>query len=438
MEWSSLGAPEWLFALVISLVSGILFGLPACWEVVRSRTRLSGTERTATRSRSALGSILMAAEVAMAFLVLAGAALLTRNFMMLLYEDQGFRTERVSTVLNIPLRSDWNKAAEFLSTQMLPALRGIPGVESIAAVNAAPLSLGPSEHSRFATRFGVAGRNFGAGNYPVAQNRWITPNYFQVLNIPLLQGRLPNEADLNKPRVIINQTLARSFFPGENPVGKHVILGVMDAQQTPNEVVGVVGDVRELGLDQDAEPTLYGIATGPIMTLLIQTASGNDQFIRDAIRRVNPDVPVPLIQPLEQNVSASLARRRFVLVLLLTFGGMAALLTGAGVYGLLAYSVNARLREFGVRAAVGAAPGELVAMILREAAVLTLPGLLAGVVLTLAFARMMRSLVYQISAVDPLSIAGAGLLLLLLIFFSAWLPARRASAVDVATALRTE
>jgi ABC-type antimicrobial peptide transport system permease subunit len=212
----------------------------------------------------------------------------------------------------------------------------------------------------------------------------------------------------------------------------------MDARQTPNEIVGVVGDVRELGLDQDAEPTLYGIATGPMMTLLIQTAPGNDQLIRDAIRRVSPDVPVPVIQPLEQNISVSLARRRFALMLLLAFGGMAALLTGAGVYGLLAYSVNSRLREFGVRAAVGAAPGELVAMILREAAVLTLPGLLAGVVLTLAFARMMRSLVYQTSAVDPLSIAGAGLLLLLLIFFSAWLPARRASAVDVATALRME
>jgi predicted permease len=383
----------------------------------------------------------MTAEVAMALLVLAGAALLTRTFAALLSEDPGFRAERVLVIHDLPLRNDWNKSEEFLRTQLMPAVRAVPGTKDVAAVNSAPMSLGPTQHSRFATRFGIDGRTFDSGSYPVAQNRWITPEFFQTLGIPLKRGRLLDEGDGKTSRIVINETLARRFFPDQDPVGKRLVLGVMDPKKEFDEIVGVVGDVRDLGLDQEAEPTLYGIGAGPSMTLLVKAEANPEQFmpaIRDAIQRLDPDIPVGKIQPLELNVSTSLARRRFVLELLAIFAGLAAFLTAAGVYGLLAYSVNARLREFGVRAAVGASSGKLVTMILREAAVLVVPGLMVGLMLSLGFARLMKSFVYGVSPLDPVSIAAAGLFIVVVAFLSAWLPARRAASVDPAVALRSD
>jgi ABC-type antimicrobial peptide transport system permease subunit len=239
----------------------------------------------------------------------------------------------------------------------------------------------------------------------------------------------------------VNQTLANRFFPHGDAVGKQLVFGVMDPKQTNSEIVGVVGDVRDMGMDQEVEPAVYGINTGPVMTLLVKTSSGSPEFsraLRDAIHAVDSDIPVTRIQPLEQNLTASLARRRLALTLLAIFGAMAAFLTAAGIYGLLAQSVSARVREFGVRAAVGAAPRQLIGLILRDALVLTAPGIAAGVILVLAFARLMRSFVYRLSPTDPISIASAAAFVLILACFAAWLPAKRASAIDPAAALRSE
>jgi predicted permease len=433
-------ASVWLYAIAISAVAGVLFGLPACWHVLRNRSVLTASTRSVTR-RSRLGFVLLAAEVAMAFLVLAGAALLARNFAALLSEAPGFQAERVLEIPNLPLRGDWDKSAAFFSAQLAPALRRLPGVQEVAAVNAAPMSLGPSEHSRFATRFGIQGRTFASGSFPVAQTRWATPDYFRVLGIPLLRGRWLTESAADQDRVLINETLARRFFPNQDPVGQQLILGVMDPKQTSSEIAGVVGDVRDLGLDQEVEPMFYDISAGPVMTLLVKTEADPLRFaavVREAIRAVDPELPISKIQPLAQNVADSLVRRRFALTLLGIFGAMAALLTAAGVYGLLAYSVNARIREFGVRGAVGASRGDLVALILGEAARLMAPGLAAGLILALAFSSVMKSFVYRVSPLDPWSLLSAAGFLVLLTLISAWIPARRASAVDLATALRSD
>jgi putative ABC transport system permease protein len=178
-----------------------------------------------------------------------------------------------------------------------------------------------------------------------------------------------------------------------------------------------------------------------VMTVLIQTSTDPIQLapaVRQAIQAVDPDIPISKIQPLAQNVADSLARRRFALTLLGIFGAMAALLTVAGIYGLLAYSVNSRVREFGVRGAVGATRTDLVALILREAATLIAPGLASGLLLALIFSSVMKSFVYRLSPLDPLSLASAAVLLILLTMISAWIPARRAAAVDLATALRAD
>ena len=432
-EQTSWQAPVWLFAIAISAAAGILFGLPACWHVLRERRFVAST-RSVVRGRSRVGFVLLAGEIAMAFLVLAGAALLARNFAALLSQPPGFQSERVLEIPNLPLRADWEKS-------MLPALRRIPGVQDVAAVNSAPMTLGLAEHSRFATRFGIAGRTFDSGSFPVAQYRWATPDYFQVLEIPLRRGRWLTGSEADQNRVLINETLAQRFFSKQDPVGQHLLLGVMDAQQSSLEIAGVVGDVRDFGLDHEAEPMFYGISSGPVMTLLVKTKADPIQFapkLREAMQALDAELPISKIQPFSQNVADSLARRRFALTLLGIFGALAALLTAAGVYGLLAYSVNARVREFGVRGAVGATRLNLVSMILREAAILMTPGLAAGLLLALAFSSVMKSFVYRLSPLDPWSLASAAVFLIFLTMFSALIPARRAAAVDLATALRAD
>jgi len=426
-------APVWLYAMAISVVAGVLFGLPACWHVLRERRHLTASTRSVVGRRSRIGFALLAGEVAVAFLVLSGAALLARNFAALLAEAPGFQTERVLEVLRLPLRADWD-------TKLAPALRRLPGVQDVAAINSAPMSLGPSEHTRFATRFGIEGRVFDNGSFPVAQFRLCTPEYFRVLGIPLSQGRWLTASEADQNRILINETLARRFFASQDPIGQRLILGVMDSKQNSLEIAGVVGDVRDLGLDQEVEPMFYTISTGPVMTLLLKTEADPVRLasaVRVAIQAVDPEIPISKIQPLAQNVADSLARRRFALLLLGIFGAMAALLTVAGMYGLLAYSVNARVREFGVRGAVGASRRDLVTMVLREAAMFVVTGLAAGLVLALVFSSVMRSFVYRLSPLDPISLASAAGLLVLLTMISAFMPARRAAAVELATALRS-
>ncbi len=184
ISWSAAEAPVWLFALAITLIAGVLFGLPACWHVLRPTTRLSGGGRSIVRGQSRLSAFLIAGEVAMSLLVLSGAALLTRSFAALLNEEPGFQAEHVWTIPNLAFPGNGDPSADYFAHRLAPALRAVAGVVEIAAVNSAPMTLRATEHSRFATRFGIEGRNFDTGSYPVAQSRWLTPEYFRVLGVP--------------------------------------------------------------------------------------------------------------------------------------------------------------------------------------------------------------------------------------------------------------
>ena len=436
------GGHTLLFVLASSILCGILFGLPACAQAFRAQSAPAGG-RSMSRPRSALGSILIGAEIAMAFVVLAGAALLVRSFVAVLSEDPGFQAKGV-LAMEVPMpssRYDDGKAARFWDSQVRPAVEALPGVEGVAMTNCAPMSLSPIGRFRFATRFGIEGHAFDPGHYPVAQYRWVTPDYFHVLGIPLRRGRALGEGDRDKPRFLINETLARQFFPGEDPTAHRLIMNVMDPHRDAIEIAGVVGDVRDLGLDEPVPPTLYTISSSPRMVLLVKTAGDPMRLaalIRDAIHRADPEVAVLKAAPVAQYVADSLARRRFALTLLAAFAGLAALLTAAGVYGLLAYSVSGRVREFGIRAAMGASPANLLGMILRESAAVTVWGLAAGVAFSLACARLMKSLLYNLSPMDPVSLTAAGALLALVTLLSVWRPARRAAGVDPGAALRVE
>lgn len=442
MEWPAFQAPVWLFVAAVSIVCGVLFALPACGEACGVETR-PASGRSMSRPRSPLSSVLMAAEIAMAFVVLLGAALLVRSFVGLLSEDPGFRSKGILAV-EVPLptsRYDGAKLSRLLNARLLPAMRALPGVQDVAAVNCAPLSLRPTEHSRFATRFGIEGRTFEPGRYPVAQLRWVTPDYFRVLGIPLRRGHWLTEADEGKPRYLMNETLARRFFPREDPTARRLMMGVVDPHPEPTEIAGVVGDVRDMGLDEEAAPTLYLISSSPNMTLLIQSTGDPLRLIapvREAIHEADPEIAVTRAEPLDRYVADSLARRRFALSLLVSLGGLAALLTAAGIYGLLAYSLSGRVREFGIRAALGASPLSLVYMILWEGASVAIPGLAAGLALSLACARLMKALLYHLSPSDPLSLAAVGLFVSAIVLLSVWLPAIRAARVDPSVALRVE
>lgn len=430
------------FVLALSLLCGILFTLPACAQALGAEANPAGG-RSMSKPRSPLGAVLIAGEIAMAFVVLVGAALVARSFAALLTEDPGFRAEGV-LAMEVPLpssRYDGQKAMRFLNAQFMPAVRALPGVENVAAANCAPMSLGPTERSRYATRFGIEGRTFEAGRYPVAQLRWVTPEYFRVLHIPLRRGRWLTDADEGKPRYLINETLARRFFANEDPTSKRLIMGVVDPHQERIEIAGVVGDVRDMGLDEAAPPTLYLVGSSPYMTLLVRSAGDPMRLaapIREAIHRADPEAAVLKAAPVEQYVADSLARRRFALTLLAAFAGLAVLLTAAGVYGLLAYWVSGRVREFGIRAALGATPANLRRLVLCQGAAVAIPGLAAGLAISLAGGRLVKGLLYRLSPMDPVSLALVGALLIGLTVLSVWLPARRAAAVDPGAALRVE
>jgi putative ABC transport system permease protein len=436
------GGQASLFVPILSLLCGILFTLPACAQALRAESR-PATGRSMSKPRSPLGSVLIAAEVAMAFIVLMGAALLVRSFAGLLSEDPGFRAKGVLAV-EVPLPSSrytGEKTAQFLNSQLLPAVRALPGVEAVAAVNCAPMTLGPTEHTRYASRFGIEGRAFEAGRYPVAQLRWVTPDYFRVLQIPLKGGRWLTEVDRDQPRYMINETLARRFFPNADPTAHRLVMGVMDPHPELIDIAGVVADVRDMGLDEAVPPVLYVIGNSPYMTLLIRTAGEPVQLaaaVRQAVHRADPEVAVMRTAPVEKYVGDSLARRRFALTLLAAFAGLAALLTAAGIYGLLAYSVSGRAREFGIRAALGATPASLLRLVLRQGAAVTVPGLAVGLAISLAGARLVKGMLYRLSPMDPVSLAAVAAVLAVITVLSVWLPARRAAAVDPGAALRVE
>jgi MacB-like periplasmic core domain len=186
----------------------------------------------------------------------------------------------------------------------------------------------------------------------VGQIRWVTPGHFGALSIPLRAGRWLTESDAAPGRILINETLAHRFFPNQDPIGRHLVLGVMDTEQSKPEIVGVIGDVREFGLDREAEPTFYSLGAGPTVTLIVKAASLDPAAVRGAIQAVDPEIAVAGIQPLQQNLDDSLSKRRLALLLLSIFAAIGAFLTAAGIYALMAQSVAARLREFGVRSAL--------------------------------------------------------------------------------------
>lgn len=424
------------------VVTAVLFGLPALfhlrgmdlYQTIKQSAGAWGSHR-----KTWFGNAILASEVALALAVVAGAALLYRSYAALLAEDVGFRAERVAVLDTMMLGTTWEEGLRRFEQEIAPRLRAVPGVISVAAANCAPMTLSASDTGRFATRFGIPGHTFEAGQYPVAQLRWVTPDYFSTMGIPLQRGRLLESKDRGKPGYLINATLARRFFGNQDPVGKTILMGVTDAQPQEVPVLGVVGDVRDLGLDIAPQPTLYQYAASPREAVLVKTAGDPAALIpalRRAIREARPEAVIPLAAPLTTIVEASLAQRRTTLTLLGAFAALAALLTAIGVYGVMSYALGRRSNEFAIRIALGATPSRVRGLVFRHMALPLSGGLAAGCWLHWIFAQAMRTQLYKTTPADPVVLLCATLGVCIIAMIAAAQPIRRAAAIAPESILR--
>ncbi|HEV8702061.1 MAG TPA: ABC transporter permease [Candidatus Polarisedimenticolia bacterium] len=431
------------FSLALSTVAGILFGLaPALQHSrvdVERALRDDGRNATAGRGRSRVLGALAVTQVALSLVLLTGAGLLIKSLWTLLRVDPGFRAERVLTLdLALPESRYPDEGRMFaFYTSLLDRLDALPGVQSAGAVNILPLS-GSNSCDGFSV---IEHPPAAVGRQPCAEARYSTPGYFPALGIPLVRGRSFTEADDgNAPRVaLINQAMARLFFPGEDPIGKHVVYNA-----APRAIVGIVGDVRHFGLDTEAPPEFYlPHQQLPMweMTLAVRASSDSVPLVaavRGAIAALDRDLAVANVRTISDLLHRSVARPRFRAVLLGAFAATALALAAIGIFGVLAHGVAQRTREIGIRMALGARRRAILGMMLGQGIRLTLAGVGLGLAASIVLTRFLSGLLFGVSPTDPITLSGVTLLLTLVALLACVVPARRATRVDPMTALRCE
>jgi putative ABC transport system permease protein len=442
--WSRIGVDTTVlgFTLAITVATGILFGLLPAWSA--SRPDLTSSLKDGARGSSGGGAgqnarrALVVSEIALALVLLAGTGLMVQSLVRMLQMDGGFRTERILTVhTSLPASHPGGEPiAEFFRTAM-GRIGTLPGVERVAAVNQLPMN---GDDSR--TAFEIEGRGeHSAERLPRAGFRVVTPEYFASLEIPLLRGRVvsPLDAEATPPVVVVNHTLAERFFAGGEPVGQRLVV----AGQA-REIVGVVADVRHLGPRAPAIPEIYlPHAQSPARTMaLVVRTTGDPGSVAAAVRReigaVNPDAGVMNLLPMDQIVAEFLFPERLTTAMLAVFAIIALLISAVGIYGVMSHSVAQRTREMGLRSALGARNGDLLRLVLGQSLALTLVGTAIGVAGAVALTRLMSSMLYEVSATDPVTLAGVAVTLAAVAMVASYLPARRAAGVDPMVALRAE
>ena len=435
-----------IFAAAITIVTTVVCGLaPAIGATGGSLVAAlrDGAPSTAGSVRGRLirqGFVI--AEIALALTVLCGAGLLGRSLMQLQGVDPGFLPESaLSLRVTLPQRSypDSNAQHTF-HTRTMEGLRALPGTRAVGGTSFLPLAgIGP------ATSFWRADQPQPAPNdRPVADARPVTPGYFTAMGIRLLAGRDVNDNDTpdRPPVAVINESFARQIYPGDNPIGRQFILNLGNEQ--PHEIIGVVGDVKLVSLDGEIRPTAYlssrQYAFG-IMTYVVRTDSDPATIAPAAvrvIRAIDPLLPVSAVRPLEEVFADSIARPRLTASAMTIFAGAALLLAALGVYGIVAYSVAQRAREFGIRVALGAKPMQIIRMVVSQNLRIVGIGLLLGIAAAIPATRMLRGLLFQVQPNDPGTFVAIGVVLAAVAAVASYLPARRGTRIDPATTLRSE
>ncbi|HEX6536984.1 MAG TPA: ABC transporter permease [Gemmatimonadaceae bacterium] len=437
------------FTLVVSVLTGIVFGLIPARQVVRPD--LSATLRESGRgskarpgSRRARG-VLVVSEVALAVMLLAGAGLLIRSFHQLTNVDPGFRPEHaVSFELALPeARYDSVDRQRAFVHQLTERLRAIPGVRSVGASFGLPLT-----GFGFSLSFEVQGRPPAKpGEEPVADVRIITPDYLKAMGIPIVRGRgfTPEDREGARQVVLVTEATVARFFPGEDPIGRHITLGWgRDGKHLGGDVIGVVGDVRQNSLAEAAEPEIYApYDQWPVESFnVVMRGSPEGTAIlgaaRAAIRDIDPDLAMSSVRTLDALVAESVAQPRFYMTLLAAFAVVALLLSAIGIYGVIAYLVSQRAREIGIRIALGASREHVVRMVVRQGAALAVTGIAIGIAGALLLTRLMTSLLFGVTPSDPATFGAVVVVLGAVALLASWVPARRAARVDPALAMRAE
>jgi putative ABC transport system permease protein len=437
------------WTLAVALLTGVLFGLVPALEATRVdlndtlKEGGKGSSGQGARSRGLRGALVVA-EVALALVLLVSAGLLVKSFSRMRDIDTGFQTGNILTmVVRLP-DAKYNEDTKVVAffNQALERIRAAPGVRSVGMVNYLPLYGGLGS----ATGFVIDGQPAPPpGEGPSTNVRVSDGAYFGSIGIPVLRGRHFNEAENAQPRhvVIVSDAFARKFFPGEDPVGKRIDVHMFD-KPNPTEIVGVVGDVRYDSLTDAAEPTVYfplPELTYSFMTLVVR-ADGDPASLAPAVRReissIDPDQPVSDVRTMTQVMADTVGRARFSTLLFGLFAGLATLLSAVGIFGVMNYSVTLRTRELGLRMALGAQPSRVLMLVLRQGLLLTLVGVAVGLAGALAITRVMSSLLFGVSAADPLTFAAIVPLLTIVSLVACYIPARRATRIDPLVALRYE
>ena len=426
------------FSVLVSVVSGISFGLIPAVNVLRSNPNesLKEGERGTTPNRSRTRSALIVVEVALSLVLLVGAGLLVKSFARLMDVNPGFDADHLLTFnLGLPATSTVGQQFAFYQ-QVVQGLQVQPGVQSVGAVSRLPLAGGNSSRS-----FNVP----GAQTDYSADVRVITPDYFRTMGIPVLKGRRFSEGDRSSSLnvAIVNDALARTVFPLQDPIGRQITNFGPD--NLTLQIVGVVGNVRHVGLDAAPRPELYqllGQAQWPSMFIAIRSATSDPASLTSAAQKVvwsvDKDVPLASIRTIQEVIANSVQRRRFSMLLLAIFAAAAMLLAAIGLYGVVSYSVAQRTREIGVRLALGAHRPAVLALIVKQGMKLVLIGMAGGFALSLGLTRLIAGMLFGITATDPLTFVAVNALLIAVALLACYIPARRAAKVDPMVALRYE
>ena len=434
-----------LFALAVSVITGWLFGLvpalqlarPELQSFLKEGARGSGEGSRWNRVRSGF----VVAQVALSLLLLVSAGLLIRSFDKLLRVEVGFKPERLLSLEYRLPRSKYKEAAAQWNfhRQVMERIQEVPGVQSVSLVRGLPFS-----GNGGTTAITLPDREPPAkGQEPEVMFNTAMPNYFETIGIPFVKGRLfGNQDQVNTPPVlIINQTMAQRFWPGQDPLGKQIKF-VSDG--TTGTIVGVVGDAKHYWVEEEQRPQVYGAYSqqpGYFATVVIRTTVeplALSESVRQAVWKVDADQPMWKVRTVEFLVNRSVADRKFLMALMGIFASLALVLTMIGLYGVISYLVNQRTQEIGIRMALGAQMGDILRMVLKQGMVLVLIGVALGLAAAWLMTRLMTRLLYQVSATDPLTFATIALLLVAVALLACYLPARRATKVDPLVALRYE
>lgn len=445
-----------VFTGVLAILTGFLFGLAPALQ--SSRTALASTLNAVARGAAAsvshrLRGALAVAEIALAVLLIVSAGLLIRSFWSLSHVDPGFRTTRLLTARITPNQSFCNEPARCISfyRDLLDRLHGAPGVSSAALVNTLPLG------GRVAKRaLEIENRVTPPGdNPPLFWMDVVTPDYFRVMNIPVVSGRAFTPEDLassTSPVAVISAATARRFWPGQNVVGVHLRLSSEEEWRT---IVGVVPDVRAYDLQRSVpdwingtiylpyneKATLEGGRVPSDMSVVVQTGLEETQMqdtLRHTVTGLGADIPVSEVKPMHEVVSESVSTSASTTVLFVAFAALAVVLGAIGIYGVLSFLVSTRTREIGIRISLGALPRDVLWLILKEGTQFSLTGVALGLASAFIFTRLLASELYGVSPADPLTFAAAALLMLLVTLLACYVPTRRAMRVDPMITLRSE